>query len=130
MSALAVAVCIVFSGCGLVKKKGQQKRMATAATQIKLLDQALDSYKLDVGTYPSSLQGLVENIDQSEKWTGPYLKPSKIPMDPWGNEYQYCFPGIHNANENGFGGCDVWSYGADGQEGGTGENTDFTNWSY
>lgn len=98
----------------------KKSKIATAKTQIKLLDDALQQYKLDVGTYPSDLQGLMENIDQSEKWEGPYIKP-RVPLDPWGGEYQYVFPGEH-------GEFDIYSFGADGQEGGEGEYADQTNW--
>ena len=98
----------------------KKSKVATAKTQIKLLDDALQQYKLDVGTYPSDLQGLMENIDQSEKWDGPYIKP-RVPLDPWGSEYYYVFPGDH-------GEFDIYSFGADGQEGGDGEYADQTNW--
>ena len=98
----------------------KKSKIATAKTQIKLLDDALQQYKLDVGTYPSDLQGLMENIDQSEKWEGPYIKP-RVPLDPWGGEYQYIYPGEH-------GEFDIYSFGADGQEGGEGEYADQTNW--
>ena len=98
----------------------KKSKIATAKTQIKLLDDALQQYKLDVGTYPSDLQGLMENIDQSEKWDGPYIKP-RVPLDPWGGEYQYIYPGEH-------GEFDIYSFGADGQEGGEGEYADQTNW--
>ena len=100
----------------------KKSKIATAKTQIKLLDDALQQYKLDVGTYPSDLQGLMENIDQSEKWDGPYIKP-RVPLDPWGGEYQYIFPGEH-------GEFDIYSFGADGQEGGEGEYADQTNWDF
>ena len=98
----------------------KKAKISTAATQIKLIDDALQQYKLDVGTYPSDLQGLMENIDQSEKWDGPYIKP-RVPLDPWGAEYNYIFPGDH-------GEFDIYSFGADGQEGGEGEYADQTNW--
>ena len=98
----------------------KRAKVSTAQTQIKLIDDALQQYKLDVGTYPSDLQGLMENIDQSEKWDGPYIKP-RVPLDPWGGEYQYVFPGEH-------GEFDIYSFGADGQEGGEGEYADQTNW--
>ena len=100
----------------------KKSKIATAKTQIKLRDDALQQYKLDVGTYPSDLQGLMENIDQSEKWAGPYIKP-KVPLDPWGAEYNYVFPGDH-------GEFDIYSFGADGQEGGDGEYADQTNWDF
>ena len=98
----------------------KKSKIATAKTQIKLLDDELQQYKLDVGTSPSDLQGLMENIDQSEKWDGPYIKP-RVPLDPWGSEYYSLFPGDH-------GEFDIYSFGADGQEGGEGEYADQTNW--
>lgn len=76
---------------------------------ITILDEAVRLYEKDVGTYPSSLQGLLENIDHAEKWDGPYLKPA-LPRDPWGNEFHYVFPGKH-------GEFDIYSLGSDGKEG-------------
>ncbi len=76
---------------------------------ITILDEAVRLYEKDVGTCPSSLQGLLENIDHAEKWDGPYLKPA-LPRDPWGNEFHYVFPGKH-------GEFDIYSLGSDGKEG-------------
>ncbi len=98
-------------------------KISTAKTQIKLLEQALADYKLDTGGYPETadgLQVLIENVNSLEKWDGPYLKPA-VPKDPWGNEYVYACPGEH-------GEFDLSSYGADGSEGGEGENADIVNW--
>ena len=98
-------------------------RIGTAKAQIKLLEQALMDYKLDVGSYPDTsdgLQVLVENVNQVEKWDGPYIKPA-VPKDPWGNDYIYVAPGEH-------GEFDLSSYGADGAEGGEGEKADINNW--
>ncbi len=95
-------------------------KISTAKTQIKLLEQALMDLKLDTGNYPESLDALTENVDQVEKWDGPYIKPN-VPKDPWGNDYVYVFPGEH-------GDFDLSSYGADGQPGGEGENADLNNW--
>lgn len=98
-------------------------RISTAKTQIKLIEQALSDYKLDVGSYPSTDEGLaalMENVSGSEKWAGPYLKP-RVPKDPWGNDYVYTSPGEH-------GDFDLSSYGADGQAEGEGENADINNW--
>jgi len=68
----------------------KRANVSAATTQIKMFDDALMNYKMDVGSYPeSSLQALVENLDDNEKWKGPYLKPAAIPKDPWGNEYTY-----------------------------------------
>ena len=97
----------------------KKANVGAAKTQINLLEDALSSYRLDVGTYPSDLQGLVQNIDESEKWDGPYIK--KIPMDPWGTPYYYAFPGEH-------GEYDLVSFGGDKQEGGENENADLNNW--
>ena len=102
----------------------KKANIATAKTQIKLLEDAIIGFKLDVGSFPSSedgLQALVENPGDSEKWKGPYIKPA-VPKDPWGNDYVYTCPGEH-------GDFDLVSYGADGQPGGTGENADITNYA-
>ena len=98
-------------------------KISTAKTQLKLLEQALMDFKLDVGSYPETSDGLpalMENLTDGEKWDGPYIKPS-IPKDPWGNDYIYVSPGEH-------GEFDLSSYGADAQPGGEGENADLNNW--
>ena len=98
--------------------------IGAAKTQVELLSDALNGYKTDNKAYPgedSGLQALVENVDETEKWDGPYLKPA-VPKDPWGNDYNYVAPGEH-------GDFDLSSYGADGVEGGEGENADITNWN-
>ena len=66
-------------------------KVQIAKTQIKMFDDALEQYRLDLGEYPESLEDLVKNKDNdnSEKWQGPYLKPASIPKDPWGHEYEY-----------------------------------------
>ncbi|WP_439100666.1 type II secretion system major pseudopilin GspG [Congregibacter sp.] len=95
----------------------------TAALQIKDLEQALEMYKLDVGRFPSSDEGLDAVIRQPSRasgWNGPYLKKSEVPLDPWGNEYEYAFPGKS-------GDFDLFSLGADGSRGGEGENADVSN---
>lgn len=102
----------------------RKANVGAAKTQLKLLQEALTGYKLDIGSYPDSsngLRALVENIDQNAKWDGPYLQPAVVPKDPWGNDYLYTIPGEH-------GDYDLVSYGADGQSGGTGENADITSW--
>ena len=99
----------------------KKANIGAATTQIKLLEDALTGYKLDVGSYPESLAGLVENTSQSAKWDGPYIKPA-VPKDPWGNAYVYTCPGEHSSD------FDIVCYGADGQPGGTGENADITNY--
>ncbi len=103
-------------------KVGASKQKAAKA-QIALFETALDTYRLDVGRYPASEQGLQalrERPDGIEKWDGPYL-PKEIPLDPWGNAYAYQSPGEH-------GDFDITSYGADGSPGGEGEDLDVVNW--
>jgi general secretion pathway protein G len=103
----------------------RKANVGTATTQLKLLQEALTGYKLDVGSYPDAsngLQALVENVEQNPKWDGPYLQPAVVPKDPWGNDYIYTIPGEHNKD------YDLVCYGADGQPGGTGENADITNY--
>lgn len=95
----------------------------TARAQIDALEKALDQYRVDVGHYPSTEQGLaVLNIKPSNeiKWAGPYLKKA-VPLDPWGNAYMYRQPGEH-------GELDLFSYGKDGQPGGEADAVDVVNW--
>ena len=100
-----------------------QSRQAAARVQIELLGAALDQFKLDVGRYPSSqegLQALQQSPGNAPGWEGPYLKKD-VPRDPWGNPYQYRSPGEH-------GEYDLVSLGSDGAPGGEGEATDVTSW--
>lgn len=90
----------------------------TAAAQISNFETALDTYRLDTGSYPDSLRALREA--DHPNWDGPYL-PKEIPLDPWGNEYVYSKPG-----EDGKA-YDLRSYGKDGQRGGSDEAEDITN---
>ena len=101
---------------------GKSEIKSTRA-QIDALEKALDQYRLDTGRYPSTEQGLSALMAQPSgeiKWQGPYLKKA-VPQDPWGKPYQYKFPGEHSE-------FDLFSFGKDGQPGGTAENADITNW--
>jgi general secretion pathway protein G len=104
-------------------KLGKAKTNAAYA-QIELLGTALDSFRLDVGRYPSSSEGLealVSPVAGGEEWNGPYLKKTEIPLDPWNNPYHYEAPGKN-------GDYDLYSYGADNAVGGEGENMDIVSW--
>ncbi|MFC7459703.1 type II secretion system major pseudopilin GspG [Hydrogenophaga defluvii] len=93
--------------------------------QIEDFGQALDVFKLDTGRYPNQQEGLraiVEKPANMPGWNGPYLKKNTLPQDPWGNEYQYVFPGKNGA-------YDIFSLGADNAPGGEGENADIGNWN-
>ena len=95
----------------------------TAGIQIKDLEQALEMYKLDVGRFPSTSEGLdalVKKPGNATGWNGPYLK-SDVPLDPWNREYNYKYPGERAE-------VDIFTYGANGSPGGDGEDADVGNW--
>ncbi len=101
--------------------KGKQ---AAAQAQIELFGAALDNFRLDVGRYPTSDEGLMAllvNPGAIPNWDGSYLKKQEIPLDPWGHPYVYKCPGDH-------GDYDIISYGGDGVAGGDGENQDIVSW--
>lgn len=100
-----------------------KSEVKVARAQIKALEDALDQYRLDVGRYPTTDQGLSALFTQpagESRWQGPYLKKA-VPPDPWGAPYLYRAPGEH-------GEFDLSSLGKDGQPGGTGEAADISNW--
>lgn len=106
-------------------KRSEQARITAANTDISNLEVALDSFEVDMGRYPTSTEGLKALVDEpygtkTLSWKGPYIKRG-VPNDPWGNQYVYTIPGKHNTY-----GYDLYSYGADGQEGG---DDDIDNWS-
>lgn len=89
-------------------------QLDAALSQISALEAALDTYRLDVGQYPDSLEGLVENDSGRAAWNGPYLR-REVPLDPWGNNYVYDSDGRDFT---------LVSYGPDGERGGEGEDAD------
>lgn len=108
-------------GPRLFPKLGKGKQSAAKA-QIELLGQALDQYRLDVGRYPTTQEGLnALNVNPGvDRWQGPYLK-KELPQDPWGRSYLYQCPGSH-------GEYDLYSLGLDGAPGGEGEDADVLSW--
>ncbi|MDG4596973.1 MAG: type II secretion system major pseudopilin GspG [Candidatus Contendobacter sp.] len=97
----------------------------TAKLQIEDFSTALDAFRLDMGRYPNSAEGLAALVVQpsgATRWNGPYLRKNTIPKDPWGHDYQYRSPGQHG------GAFDLYSLGADNAEGGDGENQDVVSW--
>ena len=104
-------------------RQEEKAKIKAAKAQIELLSTALDTFRLDVGRYPSSEEGLdalVRKPGSVDKWDGPYLKKD-MPLDPWSKAYVYKSPGDHGA-------FDLLSYGADGVAGGDGDNKDVTSW--
>ena len=106
----------------------EEARRTQAKTQISTLETALELYKLDNGSYPSTEQGLMALVEPPtvgqlpRKWReGGYLQKGKVPKDPWGNDYIYLSPGLH-------GEFDITAYGDDGEPGGESKDEDVNNW--
>lgn len=100
-----------------------ESKVKAAKIQIESFESALDLYYLDVGHYPASSEGLgalVQRPGNAEVWNGPYLKGGVVPADPWGHSYVYRSPAERAPYE-------IVSYGADGQEGGTGTAADISS---
>ena len=120
MVIIALFATIVGSRVGRTVDRAKQ---VAAKSQLSEFESVLDQYRLDVGKYPSSdegLQALRVQPANVTNWDGPYLRKD-LPMDPWGRPYSYRFPGVHSD-------FDLMSLGADGQEGGSGDNADIVNW--
>jgi general secretion pathway protein G len=109
---------------GRLFRNVERGRQTVAKQQIAEFESVLDLYRLDVGRYPSTeegLQALRARPAGTDNWDGPYLRKD-VPPDPWGRPYTYRNPGQH-------GDFDLLSYGADGQEGGENDNSDINNWN-
>jgi len=126
---MLVVVVIIGLFVGLVSinlfKKADDAKRTAARANISTFMQALGLYKLDIGAYPTTEQGLQAlrvKPEDAAQWAGPYLK-TDIPMDPWGRPYLYKYPGEHGDDP------DVISLGADGQPGGEGNNADIVSWN-
>jgi len=99
-----------------------ESKVKAAKIQMQSFSSALDLLYLDTGRYPSSAEGLTTLVKPTSAmpgWNGPYLKGGNVPNDPWGKPYVYRSPGERSKYE-------ITSYGADGQEGGTGTAADIT----
>ena len=125
---ILVVLAIIGLMAGLVGPKVMKQFSASktkaARLQINDFSGALDMYRLDVGRYPGTDEGLGALIAQSgsaKNWNGPYLRKKTLPTDPWGNAYHYRNPGEH-------GEFDIYSLGADNAQGGEGENQDIGSW--
>lgn len=112
----------------IMDRPGQARTMK-ARLDIQTMENALKLFRIDNSFYPSSEQALHALVELPstgripEHWRkGGYIEKNQVPKDPWGNEYLYLSPGVHNED------FDLWSYGADGEEGGEGEDADISNW--
>lgn len=126
---VVIAIVLILTtsvGIAVVGNIGKAKEVS-ARDNIQSFATALDLYLLDVGRYPTAEQGLNALWEKPilepfpDGWNGPYIK-KKIPQDPWNNEFDYSSPGPNGLP---FG---IRSFGADGTEGGEGDNKDITSW--
>ena len=104
-------------------KKTEKAKRQICKIQITMLEDAVKSFKLDTGRYPTTEEGLnalLETPADVTNWDGPYLEKG-LPQDPWGRNYLYEYPGKNYTFE-------ITSLGADGKEGGEGEDKDVNNW--
>ena len=103
-----------------------ESKVKAARIQVESFASSLDLFYLDAGRYPTTSEGLAALAARPggvETWNGPYLRTGAVPNDPWGHPYIYRSPGEH-------GPYDIVSYGADGQQGGTGTAADIESWSH
>jgi len=130
---IMVVVVIIGILIGLVAPnvlgRVDKARVTAAKADIATLEQALEMYRLDNHTYPSTDQGLEALVVKpggepvAKNWNPEgYLKKGKLPLDPWGNAYQYLAPGQDRRP------YDLFSFGADGREGGDAYDADVGNW--
>lgn len=114
-----IGLLAAYVGPRLFAQLGKSE-VTIAKAQMESFEKSLDTYRLDVGRYPTTEEGLGALMTAppavAAKWNGPYLKKG-VPNDPWGHAYQYRAPGAKNEYE-------IVSTGKDGQPGGTGENAD------
>jgi general secretion pathway protein G len=115
---ILIATLMAFVGPKIFEQMGRAKS-SEAKIRVQQLSGQIEMYRLEVGKYPESLQALVKQPAGVDKWNGPYAKDVDL-KDAWGNDYRYATPGQGK-------GFDLISLGADGKDGGEGENRDVSN---
>ena len=115
---ILLAGIMAFVGPKIFEQMGKAKS-SEAKVRIQHLSGQIEIYKLEVGRLPENLQALVKQPGGVDRWNGPYAKEADL-KDAWGNDYRYTVPGQGKA-------YDLVSLGADGKDGGDGENRDVTN---
>jgi len=120
---VVIAMVMALVGTNVMRRFGRAKA-ELAKPKLALMEQALNQFAVDVGRFPDDTEGLdvlLENLGELEGWNGPYLKASQM-MDPWGNPFIYMAEGEINP-----GSFDLICLGADGEEGGEGDDADVYN---
>ena len=118
---LVVVIIGILAAIVVPKIAGNSERARATRVQADInggIKTALGEFEVDMGFYPQSLQDLLQRPRNGKNWHGPYLETA--PLDPWGNPYQYSFPGKHNGAP-----YDLWSAGPDGK---SGDQDDIGNW--
>lgn len=129
MIVLAILVLLVAMVGPRLLRTQEKADNQIAVTQIENLEQALDFYKVDNRSYPTTEEGLkallLKPADEvrAKNWAGPYLEEDSLPADPWGNIFQYEFPPTHGGTTDK---PNIWSFGPDGQDA---TEDDITNWT-
>ena len=121
---LVVMIIGILAALVIPKISGQGERARVTAAHADIhggIKTALDSFEVDNGFYPKSLQDLIQQPSNVKNWHGPYFDPPTLPIDPWGNPYVYYYPGKHNPT-----GYDLLSVGPDGKEG---TDDDIVSWT-
>lgn len=117
-----IAMLAAYVGPKYFSQVGKSEQ-SVAKAQIEAFNRALGAYRLDVGSFPSTEEGLNALLAAPQgktKWRGPYLEKA-VPLDPWGRAYEYRAPGQNGAD------YDIASFGKDGQPGGDGDAADLSN---
>jgi general secretion pathway protein G len=116
---LAILVLLISMVGPRILGSKQKADISAAKTQIGMLESALEAYVTDMRQFPDTEVGLIALVEdptkddeKKSKWDGPYIKKGQLPKDPWGNDYQYAFPGTHGNKKE----PDLWSFGPDGQD--------------
>ncbi|MEX2142847.1 MAG: type II secretion system major pseudopilin GspG [Pirellulales bacterium] len=119
---LAILVILGATAVGIFSGAQRTAERRAAQIQVESIDQASERYNAIVGMYPMQLIDLNQQPADLKptKWSGPHIED--LPADPWGNQYEYLYPGQQNAH---LGKPDVWSWGPDGQ---SGTEDDIGNW--
>lgn len=115
---ILLAGIMAFVGPKIFEQMGKAKS-SEARIRIQHLAGQVEMYKLEVGRYPENLMALAKQPPGVDRWNGPYVKEADL-KDAWGNDYRYSLPGQNKP-------YDITSLGADGREGGEGENRDVSN---
>jgi general secretion pathway protein G len=115
---ILLAGIMAFVGPKIFQQMGRAQSQE-AKIRIQHLAGQIEIYKLEVGKLPENLQALVKQPPGADKWNGPYVKEDDL-KDPWGNEFRYTVPGTSKP-------YDIVSLGADGKDGGDGDNRDVSN---